>query len=176
MVGLRPLKYFTEISLFSILSLLVISIIPLSFGHQLFNSEESRVGGYILQIATDPEIPIVGNLNKILFKISDRDYVDVIDARIGMKIYKNDILLKEWHPRILSNGHLEIDYIFIDPGIYIVEIDLYTFEGNVITESFNISTLNPFGYMFYSLVLIGVLFPASLFGFLLLYRRLKGKH
>lgn len=168
------MKYFTEISLFSILSLLVINVIPISFGHQLFNSEESRVAGYIMQIATEPEIPIIGKASHILFRVTDRNYDEVTDAIIGMKIYKDNMLLKEWHPRISSNGHLETDYMFIDPGIYIVEIDLYTSEDNVITESFNISTLNPFGYIFYSLVLIGVIFPASLFGFLLLYRRLKG--
>ena len=170
------MKYFTEISLFSILSLLVISIIPLSFGHQLFNSEGRRVAGYIMQIATEPEIPTVEKPTHILFRVTDRNYVEVTDVSIGMRIFKDNILLKEWHPRISSNGHLKTDYMFIDPGIYIVEIDLYTSQDTVITESFNISTLNPFGYMFYSLVLIGVIFPASLFGFLLLYRRLKGKH
>ena len=98
-----------------------------------------------MQIGTEPEIPAVGKQIKILFRASDRDYNDLIDVKIGMRIYKDDALLEELQPRILSDGHFNKEYTFTDAGIHIVEVDLYTWEGNVITEKFNISTLNPFG-------------------------------
>ena len=75
-----------------------------------------------------------------------------------------------------QHRHFDKEYTFTDAGIHIVEVDLYTWKGNVITEKFNISTLNPFGYIFYSMVIIGVLFPASLFVFLLFHKKIKGKN
>lgn len=170
------MKFFTSIGISVFLSLLILNPTTSSNGHQLFNSEERRIGGYIMQIGTDPEIPAVGKQIKILFRASDRDYNNLIDVKIGMRIYKDDALLEELQPRILSDGHFDKEYTFTNAGIHIVEVDLYTWDGNVITEKFNISTLNPFGYIFYSMVLIGVLFPASLFVFLLFHKKNKGEN
>ncbi len=166
------MKLFINLKAFAII-LLLLGLIPFSYGHQLFNSEGRRIAGYIMQVATEPEIPTVGGQSKIMFKITHSDFNEVMDAKIGMRIYKDDVLLKEIHPRILSNGHFEIDYTFTTPGIHIIEIELYTLTGNMITERFNVSSLNPFGYIFYSMVLVGVLFPTSLFGFLCFMERRK---
>ena len=74
------MKFFTSIGISVFLSLLILNPTTSSNGHQLFNSEERRIGGYIMQIGTDPEIPAVGKQIKILFRASDRDYNNLIDA------------------------------------------------------------------------------------------------
>lgn len=125
--------------------------------HSLFNSSEEKIGNYRVQIATLPEIPTVGEKSQILFRVLDNDEKEVDRFRMGVRIYFNDELADTIPPQYHENGHWEIDYVFDRPGNHIFRVDLYDVRenGGIITYTFNVSTLNPFGYIFYYVIIAG---------------------
>src|SRR3989304_2751739 len=105
---------------FIFLILFSISIIYEAHAHSMFNSAESTIGDFRVQIATLPEIPSNGEPMQILFRVTDRDYEEVDRFTMGVRIFYNDI--------------------------YIFRVDLYDVakDGGVLTYIFNISTQHPF--------------------------------
>lgn len=132
-----------------------------SFSHSLFNSAGQRIGKFYVQIATDPEIPTTGDVSKILLRISTDENVEVTDIPITITITKNGLEVDKLPQIVVTNGHYEFDYKFPEPGNYVFYIDLVDlyFSGKTITYNFNLSTLNPFGYIFYSLISFAVATP-----------------
>lgn len=125
--------------------------------HQLFNSADERIGNYRVEIATLPEIPTVNEKFQILFRVLDNNDNAVDKFRMGIRIYYNDLLVDTLPPQYHDNGHWETDYVFHELGNHIFRVDLYDVgeNGNVLTYTFNISTLYPFGYIFYYTVISG---------------------
>ncbi len=164
------------VSLLTVVNLLFLVISSLQFSnyayaHQLFNSSEYRIAGYLIQISTQPEMPAVDTVAKILIRVADRDGNDMKDVNVGVKLYKNGVLYYTHPITVLNDGHLEIDYIFKEPGIYITEVDVYEHDGNVITANFNIGIAKEFAYIFESMVILGVTMPAALVAGIMLYKR-----
>lgn len=154
-----------------------ISTIYEANAHSLFNSAESTIGDYRVQIATLPEIPSVGEKSQILFRITDRDLNEIERFTIGIRIFFNEELIDTIPPQSHAGGHWETDYVFKNPGNHIFRVDLYdvTKDGGVITYTFNVSTQNPFGYIFiYSIAAGGIGFAAIL-GYIYLPKILKTK-
>ena len=138
------------------LGFLVISPIYDVNAHSLFNSADEKIGTHRIQIATLPEIPTVNEKSQILFRVLDDDEKEVGKFRMGTRIYYNDVLVDTFPAQYHENGHWETDYVFTHPGIHIFRVDLYDAEnGGVLTYTFNVSTLNPFGYIFYYVVIAG---------------------
>lgn len=158
-----------------VLFTLAVLFVPESEAHQLFNSDEERIAGYTIQIVTNPEIPGPGSPSKLLVGITDRDGKDVFDVRAGLKIFKDDVLLHELPPGIYKSGHIDMDYVFPESGLYIVEVTIIGPLGKEITAKFNIGILQTFGYIFYSLILFAIIFPAGVFGAVYFMRRQKNK-
>lgn len=119
-------------------------------GHSMFNSAESTIGEYRVQIATLPEIPITGSPMKILFRVTDLDYNEVDRFTMGVRIFYNNLQIDAISPKSHEGGHWEMDYVLEKSGIHIFRVDLYDVakDGGVLTYIFNISTQNPFGYVF----------------------------
>jgi hypothetical protein len=136
---------------------LVISPIYDASAHSLFNSADEKIGTHRIQIATLPEIPTVNEKSQILFRVLDDNENEVGKFRMGVRIYYNDVLVDTFPVQYHENGHWETDYVFTHPGIHIFRVDLYDVadNGGVLTYTFNVSTLNPFGYIFYYVVIAG---------------------
>ncbi len=131
------------------------------YAHQLFNSSGQKIGKYYVQVATDPEIPTTGEYTKIMMRISITDGPEISDVPISIDITRNGQDIDKIPRIVVTNGHHEFDYKFLEPGNYVFYVylqDIY-FSGKTITYSFNISTLNPFGYIFYSLISFAVVTP-----------------
>jgi hypothetical protein len=159
------------IAILTLLLVVILSLSNYSYAHQLFNSNEYRIAGYIIQIATQPEIPAVDTVAKILIRVADSNGNDMRDVNVGVKLYKNDVLYYTHPITLLKDGHLEIDYIFKEPGIYIVEVSLYEHDGNVVTANFNIGIVKEFAYIFGSMIILGVTMPAVIVAGIILYKR-----
>lgn len=138
------------IFVFIFLSLFSIPIINEVHAHSMFNSAESTIGDFRVQIATLPEIPSTGEPMKILFRVTDRDLVEVDKFTMGIRIFYNDIQIDAIPPQSHQGGHWETDYVLERSGNHIFRVDLYDVakDGGVLTYIFNISTQNPFGYIF----------------------------
>ncbi len=131
------------------------------FAHQLFNSSGEKIGNYYVQVATDPEIPTTGQDTKIMLRISSIDGTELSDVPISISITKNGQEIDKIPQIVVTGGHYELNYKFLEQGNYVFYIDLNDiyFTGKTITYIFNISTLSPFGYIFYSLITFAVVTP-----------------
>lgn len=164
---IKPRQFFLII----LLGFLAISPIYAS-AHSLFNSSEEKIGNHRVQIATLPEIPTVNEKSQILFRVLDDNENEVERFRMGTRIYYNDVLVDTFPVQYHEKGHWETDYVFTHPGIHIFRVDLYDVsENGVLTYTFNVSTLNPFGYIFYYIVIAGGIGGSGLIIWSLLSRR-----
>ena len=155
--------------------LIMIALIPEVQGHQMFNSEEEKIGGYKIAVATDPEIPGPGNPSHLLVVITDYDSNDMIDVKAWIKILKDDILIHEVVPKIYSTGHIDIGYTFPESGLYIIEVGIITPQGKEIMSKFNVGIIQTFGYIFLAMILVGAFMPPTIIGAILITRRRKSK-
>ncbi len=118
-----------------------------SSAHSLFNSAESIIGNYKVQIATLPEIPTTGEKSQILFRINNFDNEN--GFKMGVRIFYDDVQIDHIKPMYHKGNQLEMDYVFNKSGNHIFKVDLYKNNNVESTYTFNISTHNPFGYIFF---------------------------
>lgn len=149
----------TKSDLFLVIFLCFLGSYPVydANAHSLFNSSEQKIGNYRVQIATQPEIPTVGEKSQLLFRVLDNDENEVSKFRMGVRIYYNEVLVDTILPQYHESGHWETDYVFTSPGNHVFRVDLYDVgeNGSIISYTFNVSTLNPFGYIFYYVIIAG---------------------
>ncbi len=163
------------IFVFIFLILFSFSIIYEVHAHSMFNSAESTIGDFRVQIATLPEIPSNGEPMQILFRVTDRDYEEVDRFTMGVRIFYNDIQIDAIAPQSHKGGHWETDYILERSGIHIFRVDLYDVakDGGVLTYIFNISTQNPFGYAFIFSIAAGSMGLGAILCYIYIPRILK---
>ena len=166
----------SKLIVFIFLILFSIPIID-GYAHSMFNSAESTIGNYRVQIATLPEIPINGEPMQILFRVTDLDYKEVDGFTMGVRVFYNDIQIGAISPQYHQGGHWETDYTLEKPGIHIFRVDLYDVakNGGVLTYTFNISTQNPFGYAFIFSILAGAVGLAATLCYIYIPKILKSR-
>ena len=145
--------------------------------HSLFNSAESTIGDYRVQIATLPEIPSTGEKSQILLRVKDRDFNEIKKFTSGIRIFFNDEEIDTIPPQAHDSGHWQTDYVFQRSGNHIFRVDLYDVakDGGIITYTFNVSTQNPFGYIFIYSIASGSIGFAIILGYIYLPKRLRFK-
>jgi hypothetical protein len=145
--------------------------------HSMFNSAESFIGDYRVQIATLPEIPITGEPMQILFQVSDVDFEEVDRFTMGIRIFYDDIQIDAIRPQSHEGGHWEMEYELERSGNHIFRVDLYDAakDGGIITYTFNISTQNPFGYIFIFSIAAGSIGISIVVGYIYIPRILKAR-
>ncbi|MGI0102034.1 MAG: hypothetical protein ACREA7_05495 [Nitrosotalea sp.] len=124
--------------------------------HPSFSTDSARVGNYEVQVSTTPSVPNVGDDTKVHFLVLDQNGNQVDKIRMGLKIYYNDNLMKEFPPNDYP-GALDIDYTFQEPGNHVFSaeiLDMHT--GNVEVYEFNITPLGLYVSIFLVLVIAGV--------------------
>jgi len=141
------------------LFLMITPIFSEAYGHSMFNSAESTIGGYRVQVATLPEFPEIGETSQILFRVTDVDFEEVDRFTLGARIFYNGQQIDAIPPKSYEGAHVEMDHVWENSGNHIVRIDLYDMEGTsgVLTYTFNMGTQNPFGYIFFIAITIGAL-------------------
>jgi len=145
--------------------------------HSLFNSADELIGDYRVQIATLPEIPTTGGTSQILFRVLDIDGNEVERFTMGLRIFYDDVQIDSFPPKSHNEGHYEMDYVFENPGNHIFRVDLYDAgkDGGTLTYTFNISTHNPFGYIFIFSIAAGGIGLAIVIAYIYLPKRLKSR-
>lgn len=159
------------------IAIMVLSPVCYANAHSLFNSSEEKIGQYRVEIATLPEIPTVGEKSQILFRVLDESEKEVNNFNMGIRIYYNDELVETIRPAYHEGGHWEFDYVFKNPGIHIFRVDMYNLmdNGNVLTYTFNVTTLVPFGYIFYYTIIAGGFAGIGLMIWAVLSRKKKSR-
>ena len=101
-----------------------ISSIQLALADMLSNSIEQRIGDYDIQINTVPKVPISGQNTRINIRIATVSNNPIIDTPITIKISDEKNELIRTQPIILPSGHYAYNYIFKQPGIFLLSIDI----------------------------------------------------
>ena len=163
--------------IFIFLILFSIPIITEAHSHSLFNSAESTIGDFRVQIATLPEIPITGEPMQILFRVTDLDFEEVDRFTMGIRIFYSGVQIDAIPPQSVQGGHWETEYVLEEPGNHIFRVDLYDVgkNGGVITYTFNVSTQNPFGYVFIISIAAGSIGFGVILGYIYIPRILKSR-
>ena len=157
--------------------ILFLSPIVEANAHSMFNSAESFIGDHRVQIATLPEIPITGEPMQILFRITDVDFEEVDRFTMGIRIFYDEIQLDAIRPQSYEGGHADMEYVLDQPGNHIFRVDLYDAakDGGIVTYTFNISTQNPFGYIFIFSIAAGSIGFAAVLGYIYIPKILKSR-
>lgn len=163
---------FTRIS-FLLVAITLAPLVPYANAHSLLNSAESTIGDNRIQIATDPEIPATNQTAKILLHVTDLNLNDVERFKIGIRMFYEDKQVDGIPPQTIEGGYWSFDYVFKKPGNHIFRVDLYDTQDRVITHTFNMSTQNPFGYIFFYVIMSGAIGAAVIFGYIYLPKKLK---
>ncbi len=144
----------------TVIIFLIMAMVPIfseAYGHSMFNSAESTLGGYRVQVATLPEFPQIGETSQILFRVTDIDFEEVDRFTLGARFFYNGQQIDTIPVKSYQGGHVELDYMWKNSGNHIVRVDLYDMDGTsgVLTYTFNMGTQNPFGYIFIVSIAIG---------------------
>ena len=159
---------------------LVVLLVPIfsdAHAHSMFNSAESFLGGYRVQVATLPEFPQIGEVSQILFRVTDEDFEEVERFTLGARIFYNGQQIDAIPPKSYQGGHVELDYVWKNSGNHIVRVDLYDMNGGsgILTYTFNMGTQSPFGYIFIIAITIGALSLGIVVTYIYFPERLKFK-
>jgi len=147
---------------------LLVLTIQYADAHSLLNSAESTIGNNRIQIATVPEIPETNQTAKIRLHVTDLDLKDVDRFKIGIRIFFNGEQVDGIPPQTIEGGYWDFDYAFKRLGNHIFRVDLYEPDGRIVTHTFNMSTQNPFGYIFFYVIMSGAIGLAALTGYIYL--------
>ena len=148
---------------------------PESFAHSMFNSAEEFYGGYRVQVATAPEFPQIGEPSELRVRVTDADFEEVDRFTMGIRFFYNGQQIDAIKPQSIDGGHVDLDYVWENPGNHIVKIDLYDMGRNpgILTYTFNMGTQSPFGYIFIAAITVGALTFAVVIGYIYLPKRFK---
>jgi len=157
--------------------LLIVPVLSETYGHSMFNSAESFLGGYRVQVATLPEFPQIGETSQILFRVTDEDFVEVDRFTLGARVFYNNQQIDAIPPKSYEGGHVELDYVWENSGNHIVRVDLYDMGDNpgILTYTFNMGTQSPFGYIFFIAITIGALCLGIVIAYVYFPEKLKFK-
>jgi hypothetical protein len=149
-----------SVFLIFILLLSSVSIFDYAYAHSMFNSAEKFEAGYRVQVATAPEFPQIGEPSQFRVKVSQGfDYAEVNGFTMGMRIFFNEQQVDTIPVTHIEGDHWDFDYVWRTQGNHIVLIDLYNIGENqgITTYTFNMGTQSPFGYIFFSAIIVGAL-------------------
>lgn len=179
------------------LSLLVVpflsgSTINYAYAHSNLNSEDQTIGNYELQVATDPEIPVVDHPFKLSFRVLDHksasDIMKSFDTtqsevdhfRMAVRMYYNDNLVGTIPVQNIKGGEWSTPYTFHETGNHIMSVDLYDVgpNGKPLNYTFNITVLDVLGDIFPFIISSGGIACFVILGwvFLASRRKVKSKH
>ena len=162
-----------------ILVLLILAAVPYyeAQAHSMFNSAESFLGGYRVQVATLPEFPQIGEPSTILLRVTDNDFEEVDRFTLGVRFFYNNQQIDAFPPESYQGGHVDKEYVWKNSGNHIVRVDLYDMEGSsgVLTYTFNMGTQSPFGQIFFISIIVGALVLTGVVIYIYFPRKLKFK-
>lgn len=133
-----------------------VGLVSYELANPPFSRDAAKLGNYEIQVYTTPSVPDVGKDTVIHFLVLDQNGNQVDKVRMGLQIYHDDDLMKDFPPADYP-GSWDIDYVFQEPGNHVFKVDLFDLNtGGVSSYDFNITTLGLYASMFTALVIAGV--------------------
>ena len=116
----------------------------------LTNAATQRIGNYNIYMKMIPPNPIAGHNTQILFEISTVNGEQLIDQPVAINISKEGIREQTTHPVFVPYGHYKHEFVFRQPGIYALDINVLNDPdtGENTTFTFPVRIYDPFGEYF----------------------------
>jgi hypothetical protein len=85
-----------------------------------------------------------------LIRIAGVNGDDLVDVPITMRLFKDDAELQRTNPVIVPYGHYTYEYTFVQPGKYVLYVDLndYSYSGETLTFTFFVNVTGPLDYLY----------------------------
>jgi hypothetical protein len=121
-----------------------------AFADPLKNAYRQRIGNYDVEMTTEPKSPMVGSSTSILIRMAGVNGDDLVDVPIMMRLFKDDAELQRTNPIIVPYGHYTHEYTFVQPGKYVLYVDLndYSYSGETLTFTFFVNVAGPLDYLY----------------------------
>ena len=94
------------------------------YADSLKSAIKQRIGNYEVEMVTDPKNPVIGENSRILLRFGSVNGDDLIDVPIVIRIVKDNVALERTQQILVPYGHYNYDYVFPEPGRYIVYVDV----------------------------------------------------
>lgn len=155
------------------------------------NSDSEVIGNYEVIVTADPIIPAIEQVTHMQFKVFNYNQGPYGDNKLnyaemgvnhftmGVRIYRNNVLVHEFLPQYHDGSSWSTDYTFTQSGNHVLKVDLYNFDKdkNVVTYIFNVPVSTKFGPIFqYILIAAVIAFAIILIWIRFDVRRKKTQH
>jgi hypothetical protein len=94
------------------------------YADSLKSAIKQRIGNYEVEMVTDPKNPVIGENSRILLRFGSVNGDDLIDVPIVIRIVKDNVALERTQQILVPYGHYNYDYVFPEPGRYLVYVDV----------------------------------------------------
>lgn len=135
------------------------------------NSDSEAIGNYEVIVTTDPIIPAVDQVTHIQFKVFNYNQGPYRDNKLnyaemgvnhftmGVRIYRNDVLVHEFLPRYNEGSSWSTNYTFTQSGNHVLKVDMYNFDKDhgIVTYIFNVPVSTKFGPIFQYILIAAVM-------------------
>jgi hypothetical protein len=121
------------------------------FADLLQGGSKQRIGNYDVEMMTEPNSPTAGESpTNILIRIAGVNGDHLVNVPIMMRLVKDGIPLQTTNPIMVPFGHYNHEFMFTQPGRYVLYIDLndYSYSGEILTFTFFINVAGSFDYLY----------------------------
>jgi hypothetical protein len=121
------------------------------FADLLQGGSKQRIGNYDVEMMTEPKSLTAGDSpTNILIRIAGVNGDHLVNVPIMMRLVKDGITLQTTNPIMVPFGHYNHEFVFTQPGRYVLYIDLndYSYSGEILTFTFFINVAGSFDYLY----------------------------
>jgi hypothetical protein len=147
----------------SIAFIIIITLIIIEPSHQVYadslkSAFKQRIGNYEVEMVTEPKSPVTGESSRILLRFGSVNGDDLIDVPMVLRIVKDNVELEKTEQILVPYGHYNYDYVFPEPGRYIlyVDVDDVAYSNQFLNFIYFIDVSEPWNYSSLPLAIIAV--------------------
>ncbi|WP_222424852.1 hypothetical protein [Candidatus Nitrosocosmicus arcticus] len=138
----------------------------LAFAHSFFGGNDAgfngtqtqSIGNYVVELLVNPSKPMIGKDTTFLFRLTSSAGDELIELPVSFYIFKDGkpVFSNPNNFTIVRQGHYDFDYIFSEPGKYLLFVDIkdifYTL--NILNFVFEVNVEVPIAERIYDLLQI----------------------
>jgi len=136
----------------------------LAFAHSFFGGNDAgfngtqtqSIGNYVVELLVNPSKPMIGKDTTFLFRLTSSAGDELIELPVSFYIFKDGkpVFSNPNNFTIVRQGHYDFDYIFSEPGKYLLFVDIkdifYTL--NILNFVFEVNVEVPIAERIYDLL------------------------
>ena len=137
----------------------------LAFAHSFFGGSDDGFNGtqtqsngnYVVELLVNPSKPMIDKDTTFLFRLTSDTGDELIELPVSFSIFKDGepVFSNPNNFTLVRQGHYDFDYIFSEPGKYLLFVDIkdifYTF--NILNFAFEVNVEVPIAERIYNLLL-----------------------